>query len=191
MRNIDIALFVNPEIMYGDRIMLRKMSKNDLDDVYEYASDPKVSEFLLWSPHPSKDFTGKYLRYIEKKYKKGEFYDWAIEYGGKMIGTCGFTALSVDNQCGEIGFVLNSSYWGLGIAREAASLVIKYGFEVLNLERIEARYMADNLQSRRVMEKCGMSYEGTYRKSICVKGKYRDISVFSILKAEYYELKNK
>ena len=171
----------------GDRIILRKMSIKDLDDVYEYARDSRVSEHLLWSPHPSKDFTKRYLQYIEKKYRKCEFFDWAVELHGKMIGTCGFTSLSVDNQSGEVGFVLNSKYWGKGIAREAASLVIKYGFETLGLNRIESRYMLENTQSRRVMEKCGMRYEGTLRKSILSKGKYRDIGVFSILKEEYFK----
>jgi ribosomal-protein-alanine N-acetyltransferase len=104
-----------------------------------------------------------------------------------MIGTCGFTSLSLENQCGEIGFVLNSKYWGMGIAKEAANLVIKYGFEVLELNRIEARYMSENTQSRRVMEKCGMSYEGTYRSSLFVKGKYRDVGICAILKDEFFK----
>ena len=182
----DFKRFMTPSVLQGDRIILRKMSKEDLSDVFEYASDPKVSEFLLWSPHRSKDFTKKYLFYVEKRYKRAEFYDWAIEYDGKMIGTCGFTSLSLENQCGEIGFVLNSKYWGMGIAKEAADLVIKYGFEVLELNRIEARYMSENTQSRRVMEKCGMTYEGTHYSSLFVKGKYRDVGICAILKDEFF-----
>lgn len=185
MQHSDLKRFVNPDEILGERIILRKITLKDLADVYEYASDSKVSEFLLWSPHPSKDFTKKYLSFVEKKYKRGEFYDFAIEYQGKMIGTCGFTSFSIENQCGEIGFVLNSKFWGMGIAKEAASLVIRYGFDVLSLERIEARYMAENSQSGRVMEKCNMKYEGTLRSALLVKGRYRDISICSILRSEY------
>jgi len=187
MENSDLKRFITPQILFGKRIILRKITNSDLLDVYEYASDAKVSKFLLWSPHPSKEFTKRYLFLVEKKYKKGEFYDYAIEYKGKMIGTCGFTSFSVENQCGEIGFVLNSCFWGMGLAQEAAELVIKYGFEVLRLNRIEAKYMSENTQSRRVMEKCNMKFEGTMRLSMLIKGKYRDISICSILREEYFK----
>ncbi len=189
MEKSDLKRFVNPEPLIGERVTLRKMTQKDLSDVYEYASDAKVPKYLLWEPHPSREFTKKYLAYVDKKYKKGEFYDYAIEFKGKMIGTCGFTSFSTENQCGEIGFVLNSNYWGMGLAKEAAMLVIKYGFEILGLNRIEARYMTENAQSRRVMEKCNMRFEGTLRASMIVKGKYRDIGVCSILKEEYFVAK--
>ena len=185
MKEADLKRFVNPPVLVGENVVLRKMTPKDVIDVNEYASDELVPKYLLWKPHPSIDYTKKYLKHVEKCYKKGTFYDWAIEYGGKVIGTCGFTSFSIENQCGEIGYVLNSGYWGKGLARESALLVIKYGFEVLELNRIEARYMAENTQSRRVMEKCDMKFEGVLRSSIFSKGKFHDIGVCSILRAEY------
>lgn len=186
MEKSDLKRFINPEVLFGERIVLRKMTTKDIDDVFEYASDSRVSQYLLWCPHKSREFTKKYLSFIDRKYKKAEFYDYAIEYKGKMIGTCGFTSFSIENGCGEIGFVLNPSYWGMGIAKEAAELVIKYGFEVLGLNRIEARYMAENRQSGRVMEKCNMKFEGVLRSQLLVKGTYRDIGIYSILRSEYF-----
>lgn len=189
MEKSDLKRFINPEPIIGERIVLRKITPKDLMDIFEYASDSRVSKYLLWSPHPSADYTKKYIACVDKKYKKGEFYDFAVEYQGKMIGTCGFTSFSVENNSAEIGFVLNSKYWGMGFAREAAELIIKFGFETLGLFRIEAKYMMENRQSRRVMEKSHMQFEGSLRASMLVKGEYRDIGVCSILRNEYFALK--
>ena len=73
-----------------------------------------------------------------------------------MIGTCGFTKFDYSNNAAEIGYVLNSDYWGKGYCSEAVSKIIEFGFESLKLHRIEARYMKENIRSRNVMEKCGM-----------------------------------
>ena len=124
MERSDLKRFIDPKILIGERVILRKITQKDLSDVYEYASNPRVPEFLLWNPHPSLGFTKKYLSIVDKKYKRGEFYDYAVEYQGKMIGTCGFTSFSLENNSAEIGFVLNPGYWGRGIATEAAKLVI-------------------------------------------------------------------
>lgn len=112
--------------------------------------------------HPDRRFTYNYLSYINSRYKSGEFYDWAIvaKHSGKMIGTCGFTRFNFQAYSAEIGYVLNPAYWGKGVAAEAARRVIRFGFDTLELHRIEARYMENNTQSRRVMEKLGMTYDG-------------------------------
>ena len=191
MEDFDLKRFVNITPLYSKGIKLRRIMRTDIDDVYEYASDPATSEYLLWQPHTSRDFTKKYLEYIDKKYKKAEFFDWGIEYENKMIGTCGFTCFSVSNNSAEIGYVLNKRYWGRGIAAACAKIVMEYGFTELKLERIEARYMIENDASRRVMEKCMMKPEGVLRHFIYAKKKYRDIGVYSILADEYFDFKVK
>ena len=187
MEHSDLRRFIYIPTIISGRIKLRRILKTDLDDVYEYASDPATSEYLLWSPHPTKSFTKKYLDHIDKKYKHGEFYDWGIEIEGKMIGTCGFTSFSIENNSAEIGYVLNKRYWGCGIAAEATRMVMKYGFTELKLNRIEAKYMVENDSSRRVMEKCLMKPEGVLRASIYSKKQYRDIGIYSILHEEYFK----
>ena len=103
---------------------------------------------------------------------------------GRVIGTCGFTSLNFSSDSAETGYVLARDCWGQGYAAEALMRVIDFGFERLGLNRIEAKYMVDNPASKRVMEKCGMKFEGVLRASMKVKGKYRDIGVCSILKDE-------
>lgn len=185
MKKEDLKLFIKIPQLKSERLILRKITDKDLNDVFEYARDEKVSKYLLWSPHVSKSYTKKYINILDIKYRRGEFYDWGLEYEGKMIGTCGFTSFSLENNSGEVGFVLNSSYWNLGIATEAVKLVLEYGFKTLNLNRIEAKFMTENLASKRVMEKCNMKFEGISRQAIFAKGKYYDIGIYSILNSEY------
>lgn len=171
------------------RLLLRPMERGDADDMFDYARRQDTSRYLLWSPHPSIGYTRSYLAMIGRFYRKGQFFDWAIveKASGRMIGTCGFTRLAEAHQMGEIGYVLNPDYHKKGYATEAVSAVIDYGFEVLELHRIEGRYMVENTPSRRVMERCGMLFEGIQRGAMLVKGSYRDIGICALLKEDYLQ----
>jgi ribosomal-protein-alanine N-acetyltransferase len=175
-----------PELQ-TERFILRRMLPEDADDMYEYAHDAQVTEYLTWSPHQNKGYTRDYLLYIKGRYRVGDFFDWAIvcKDTGKMIGTCGFTRFDYANNCGEIGYVVNPSYQGQGIATEVCAKIIEFGFCRLELNRIECKYMVGNEASRRVMEKNGMMFEGIQREKMLVKGQYRDIGICSLLKSDF------
>jgi ribosomal-protein-alanine N-acetyltransferase len=172
-----------------ERLVLRRMRLVDAEDMYEYARQTEVTRYLLWSPHPDISHTQDYLRYIASRYATGSFYDWAmvLKKNGKMIGTCGFTRFDFRHDCGEIGYVINPAYQGQGIATEAVARVIRFGFENLGLNRIECKYMPDNIASRRVMEKNRMVFEGIRRQGMLIKGEYRDVAICSILKEEFFK----
>ena len=173
------------------RLILRKMKPSDSEAMFDYARREAVTKYLAWSPHKSEDYTRNYLEYISRHYAIGDFYDWAVvdKESEKMIGTCGFTRFDFKNDSAEMGYVLNPDFWGRELALEAAREVMRFGFETLGLNRIEARFLSGNEASLRVMEKLGMSFEGTYRSSMLVKGSYRDVSVCSMLRAEYEKMK--
>lgn len=181
-------IFKNPPHLYTKRSYLRKMMKSDSHDMYEYAKSEEVTRYLLWEPHSSEMYTYKYLSYLQSRYRAGDFYDWAVIMKDtyKMIGTCGFTSFNFEANSAEIGYVLNPDYWGRGIATEVVSEVVKFGFNELGVNRIEARYMEGNSKSRHVMEKVGMTYEGMHRESMHVKGSYVSIGVCAILRSEFY-----
>lgn len=185
MTKSDLKLFERIPVVKTRRLTLRRIRTQDLEDVYDYARDPELTKYLLWYPHPDISYTRSYLSYIDKGYKKGSFYDWGIELDGKMIGTVGFTSFDLNNNSAQVGYVINMKYKGQGIATEALGAIIKFGFETLGLERIYARYMIGNCASRRVMEKVGMTYEGTLRHGVFAKGSYRDVGICSIIKSEF------
>ena len=171
-----------------ERLILRKISPSDAADMYEYACRPETSRYLLWSPHPYYSYTSELTRFLQKEYAEGRFFDFAVIWKEKMkmIGTAGFTSVDDKNLCIEVGYVLSPDYWGKGIATEALGAVINFAFCELGANRVEAKYMAGNEASLKVMRKCGMTFEGIQRGKLLVKGEFRDIGVCSILKDEYF-----
>jgi ribosomal-protein-alanine N-acetyltransferase len=99
-----------------------------------------------------------------------------------LVGACGLVNWEAEHARAEVGFVLSREYWGRGLMSEAVRAILRFGFERMNLNRIEARCIAENAASARVMEKAGMVYEGTLCQREYIKGAYRDIKLYAILK---------
>jgi ribosomal-protein-alanine N-acetyltransferase len=188
MNKSQLSLFKKIPTITTERLVLRKMLPKDAEDMYEYAQEPLVTNFLLWEPHVSIKFTQSYLKFIQTQYAAASFFDWAVTLAdsGKMIGTCGFASIDTDNDAGEIGYVINPEYWGKGYATEALSRMLSFGFGVLGMHRIYVRIMSGNLASERVAKKCGMRHEATFYSSLMVKGEYRTIKYYAILRDEFY-----
>ena len=184
--NLISNLFTNMPKMESERLYFRAIKRHDVYDIYEYSSNPETSKYLLWNPHQSIDTTKEFIDIVISKYKSGDYNDWAIVYKDteKMIGTCGFTRIDEDNRVVEIGYVLNPDFWGFGLATEAVERVLEFAFEVLNVNRVEAKFIFGNDASLNVMKKVGMTFEGYQREAIFSKGKFRTIGISSILKRE-------
>ena len=185
-------IFSNIPILQTERLTLRRLMVSDTLDMFEYSKNEEVTKYLTWEAHPNSAYTREYLQYLGTHYNIGDFFDWAVVLNGedKMIGTCGFTRFDYNNNCGEIGYVINPAYRGRGIADEAVDAVMQFGFETLRLNRIEAKFIEGNAPSMRVMEKTGMTFEGYHRASMLIKGDYKTIGVCAILRDEYFA-KNK
>lgn len=188
MDNSVYDIFTRIPTLETERLVLRKLSVKDAEDMYEYSKRKEVPEFLLWLPHQSIHITRNHLRYLQGQYLKRSCYDWAItlRQTGKMIGTCGFSHIDAENNAAEIGYVLSSDYWGRGYATEAVCRVTEFGFETCGFNRIYARILEGNYASVRVAQKNGMRHEATYRRALLVKGEYKTYHEYAILSDEFY-----
>ncbi|MGL5062388.1 MAG: GNAT family N-acetyltransferase, partial [Microcoleus sp.] len=90
MKFLDIL--ANLPTLETERLLLRKIVFNDVAEIFEYASDSKVSEYTMWSTHESIEDTKFFVKSLIKMYKRRELVDWGIVHkaDGKCIGTCGF-----------------------------------------------------------------------------------------------------
>ncbi|MGG4202691.1 GNAT family N-acetyltransferase [Peribacillus frigoritolerans] len=174
-------------ILETERLILRKVTIQDVNDMFEYCSNQEVSRFVTWDAHESLDDTKEFIGFVLNQYLHGKVAPWAIEYkeNHKMIGTIDFVSWNPGQNSAEIGYVLSPEYWGKGITTEAAKELIRFGFENMDLIRIQARCFTENIGSARVMEKAGMKHEGILRKGMKIKGKHWDLHVYSVLKEEY------
>jgi ribosomal-protein-alanine N-acetyltransferase len=105
----------------------------------------------------------------------------------RLIGTCGFISWDKSRNCAEIAYALSQPYWHRGLMTEAATAVADFGFRTMGIYRLQAYCDPANIGSNRVMEKLGMRYEGTLRAYFLIKGDYRDMKVYSILRSEWLE----
>lgn len=175
------------------RMILRKILPSDEGDMFEYSRDPDTSQYLLWEPHSSREFTKAHIRFLQEEYRRAAFFDWALvlKENGKMIGTCGFTEIYEREKRAEIGYVLSPRYHRLGLAPEAVRQVMQYGFETLGLLRLEARFMEDNKASEKVLIRLGFQDDTKKKEILTKRGKKQRIITYALTANEYFENKKR
>jgi RimJ/RimL family protein N-acetyltransferase len=104
---------------------------------------------------------------------------------GRLIGNCGIRMRSSYAMDADIGYELDSRYWGNGYATETAHAVLAFGFAELRVHRIWAHCVAENVASAHVLEKIGMQREGRLRENEWMKGRWWDTLLYAILEQEY------
>ena len=171
-----------------ERLILRKMTLEDTQDIFEYASDLDITTYVTWEPHKSIADAISFINSMNQRYEKVGLSEWGLVYreNNKFIGTCGYMWWRPDHARAEIAYALSRKFWNQGLVTEAVKEIIKFGFEKMMLNRIEARCFLENIASEMVMQKVGMKFEGIQREGLFTKGKYHDLKVYSILRREYY-----
>jgi [ribosomal protein S5]-alanine N-acetyltransferase len=183
-----VKIFADLPELETERLLLRKMHLDDAEAMFAYASDPEVTRYVLFETHRSVEDSNAFLRLAVEGYERGDFGGWGIvlKDSGAFVGTCGADVdYAPEHARAELGYVLSREHWGKGLMTEAVQAVIRFGFGRMELIRIQARCIAENTDSARVMEKAGMTYEGTLRESEFIKGAYRDMKIYSILRREF------
>lgn len=166
----------------SERLILRKFKLTDASDVFLYASDIVVTEYLTWPPHRNKKETAQILKdyFIDKP---GVY---AIELKSKNICIGSIELRLVpEHDKAALGYVLNRQYWQRDFMTEALKNIVSFSFEKLKLNRLEATHYVGNEASGRVMQKSGLVYEGTGLKEVKIKDKYHDVVHYAILKKDY------
>jgi ribosomal-protein-alanine N-acetyltransferase len=169
------------------RLLLRKMTLADAPDMFAYAQDPVITRYTVWDHHTSQEDAVRFLRCVVKNYDDGVIENWGVVYkqNNRFIGTCGYFTWDPDHYRAEIQYALSREYARKGLMSEAVAEVVRFGFEVMGLNRVEAKCMLDNRASERVMQKAGMCFEGVMREGVFAKGKFHDLKVYAILRQEW------
>ncbi len=170
-----------------ERLILRRLQKSDVDDVFAYASDPEVARHVMWNAHASREESEIFLRMVVGQYRRGAEAPWGIvlKEEDRIIGTCGFITWHPAHARAEVGYAIGRHYWNRGYTTEAVWAVLAFGFETLGLYRIEAICKVPNVASARVMEKLRMTYEGILRGYVFTKGEHHDVKSYAILRPEW------
>ena len=172
------------------RLILRRFTLNDSQRAFDcWMSREKVTRYMTWQPYPNIDDVKSYLQYVVDSYIEPTTYYWAIEERNNkhIIGSISVIWINEEVESAEIGYCLSDDFWGRGYMPEALSAVIRYLFEQVGMNRIQASHDVNNPNSGRVMEKCGMRYEGTMRQAGRNNQGICDSVMRAILKEDYLD----
>ena len=172
-------------VLSTERLILRRVSEKDSEGIYRCFSDPDTMRYMGTPLDDPLSITGIVEDYMEG-YDEGCSLIWSLESRetGDFLGTAGFEDFSFLDLKAETGFTLLKSHRGKGYMSEAMKAIMEFGFEVMGLNRIEARVHPDNAGAVKLVVKLGLSLEGKLRKSVFFNGHFHHQLVYSILKEE-------
>lgn len=174
-------------VIETERLVLREVTNEDASDMLAYLSDSDVVKHMGLEPFQSVEDALDEIKWYKSIYEDGTGMRWvlSLKSTGKVIGSCGFLNRHPKHMRAEIGFELSKDFWGKGFASEALEAVVAYGYDELNLERIEALIEPDNLPSQKRVEKHGFMREGLLRHYEYTCGKFDDLVMYSMLKSDF------
>lgn len=175
----------------GKRIRLRAFEKSDLNNAVNWLNDPEVRENLLMYYPLSMGYEEIWYKNLLEK--PVEEHLLAIEVkdseGWNYIGSTGFHHIDWKDRIGEFGIMIgDKTQWGKGYGYEATLLVLRYGFNDLNLNKIFLYAIETNTRGIHTYEKAGFVHEGRLRQDIYKNGRYLDVFVMSVLRSEWKDI---
>lgn len=171
-----------------DRLILRRYVIEDADAMYKnWASDSEVTKFLTWQPHSSVEVSRSIIEDWLKEYSDEKYYQWAIVLkanGNEPIGDICVVHMKEDISMVHIGYCLGRAWWRREIMSEALKAVMDFMFDTVEVNRVESRHDPMNPNSGKVMQKCGMKYEGTLRSADRNNQGICDACYYALLRSE-------
>lgn len=173
-----------------ERLKLRAIFPDDVEAIFRLFSDPQVTRFYDFEPLVDTEQALNLIRNFTRWFQTNQSVRWGIvcKDDGLLIGTCCFDSFLKRNQSVNLGYEIQSKYWGHGFATEAAQKVIGHAFQngiVGPVNRIEAKTIPQNIGSEKVLWKLGFEKEGLLRQYGHWKGQYHDMNLFSLIRDQY------
>ncbi len=172
-------------MLYGKNLTLRAITRDDLPHYVKWLNDTEVTRYLLWfRPLNIDDETDWY----ESQRKDTDTFNFAIEVTAtrKHIGSISLHVKSRLDQVAELGILIgDKTEWGKGYCQEAIGLILAYGFNTLNLNRIYLRVYEENIGGIKCYKRSGFVPEGTLREAGFSEGKFVNHHIMSVLRREF------
>lgn len=167
-------------------IYLSQIQYDDTLNLVHCLNDPVVAENTTNIPYPYTPVDAEqWVTHVAKRTESEKMLsDWAIrDLSGKLVGGVGFHRPFLNQpHRNEIGYWLSKEVRGQGLMTSVVSHVCELGFSEMDLVRVEAIVLCDNIASIGVLERCGFRREGVMQKYICKNGRYKDAFLYAKLK---------
>ena len=170
------------------RLHLRELTLDDAPGIFRIRSDFEVTRYNTGLAYERLEQARDLIQAIRAGYVDGAELRWGITLKNDptVIGMCGFNYWVRHDRRASIGYDLARAYWGQGLMTEAVRAIVEFGFDCMNLNRIEADADGRNPASGRVLEKVGFRAEGIQHEQFYENGSFYDLHLFGLLRREYF-----
>ena len=168
----------------SQRLILRRITAADVNEIFALRSNTEVMKYVPRTLCTSLDEVMVLINTIDKKLETNEGINWAITLKGSdtLIGFIGHYQIKWQHFRSEIGYMLSPEFKGKGIVTEAIQLIVKYGFNEMNMHSLEAIIDPENIASARVLEKNNFVKEAHFKENEFYDGRFLDAVIYSLLK---------
>ncbi len=175
--------------LFTDRLIIREYNKIDMTSFVAVTSQAEIRATTYGIPENyTRSYAKNWFRLIKTNIKNGLSYEFGmfLKEDGEYVGNVGLINVSKLHNHADISYYTDKKFHCMGLTTEAAQAMLELGFKTFGFEKISGMCMRINPASRRVMEKIGMSFEGTLRHELYKDGIYYDIDVLSVLRTDYF-----
>jgi ribosomal-protein-alanine N-acetyltransferase len=178
-----------PEPIFPEskNLSLRLLSEADLPAAYDIFSHPEVMRYWSYPAWTDMSQAQQWLINVQEGYRSGNSFQLGIERHSDrvLVGTCTIFHFHTASRRAEIGYALGRPYWGSGYMHEALQTLLRYAFQTLDLNRLEADIDPRNLASAKTLERLGFQKEGHLRERWIVGDEISDTALYGLLRREW------
>jgi RimJ/RimL family protein N-acetyltransferase len=177
-------------MLRGAHVTLRQLKESDAPSLFAMLTTEEVSRFI--SPPPtSVDGFERFIRWTQAQQRGGTYVCYAVTLTGSdtAIGIFQLRSLEAGFGTAEWGFAIGSPFWGTGVFKEGAELMVNFAFDIVEVHRLEARAAVRNGRGNGALQKIGAIQEGVLRKSFLKDGEYLDQVLWTILEEDWRHAK--
>lgn len=180
-------IFQTFPVLQTERLELIEIKQRHLSDLFKIFGDRQVTKYYNIVALKEEKEAQKLIDWFEKRFKDKLGIRWgiALKNNDNIIGTIGYNTFTKDHRA-NIGYDLQKTYWNQGFTKEALMEVIKFGFEYLGINRIEAEVMPGNIYSEKALKKLRFKKEGILRDWLYWNEKHYDMIMYSLLKRDFF-----
>ncbi len=170
-------------VITTNRLVLRRMTRDDVNELFLLRSNKRVNHYLVRAPYQSVEDANAFITKTDTAIPNNEFIIWGITLKdeNKVLGTICIWNLKREHDRAEVGYELYPDYWRKGIMQEALTAIIDFGFSTMKLHSIEAIIDPFNEGTYKLLEKNKFMKEAHFKENYFHDGKFKDTIIYSLL----------